>query len=161
MSCKYLSQEQMSWFASAIQSSTAHFKLILNSVPFANFNVLFGTVEIEDRWDGYPEARAELLAHLKGIENVYFISGDFHMGLVCHVEAEGFGWDIYDILVGPGGQSVNPAAALMEPDPQFPVGVSKRNFTRLVANPRSNQLTVEYIGEDGDMLASIVLPEEQ
>lgn len=155
----YLSPEQFEWFTNAIQNSTAHFKLILNSVPFADFSALFGAVQLEDRWDGFPAARQAMLQALEGIENVFFISGDFHMGLVCHVQAEGPGWEIYDILVGPGGQIPNPVADLMAPDPQFPVGISAPNFTRMVANPRNNTLSVEYLSESGEVLASIVLPE--
>jgi alkaline phosphatase D len=155
----YLGNAQFDWFVEAIQSSTAVFKLILNSVPFANFSDLLGSVQVEDRWDGFPEARQAVLDALEGIPNIYFISGDFHMGLVCHVESEGFGWEIYDILVGPGGQFPNPAAAFMAPNPQFPTGVSFRNFTRMVANPRTETLTVEFIDEEGVILESIVLPE--
>jgi hypothetical protein len=81
------------------------------------------------------------------------------MGLVCHVQSEGPGWEFYDILVGPGGQIPNPIADLMAPNPQFPTGISAPNITRLVANPRNNTLSVEYLGEEGELLASIVLPE--
>ena len=156
----YVSQAQFDWFIDAIHASTAHFKLVLNSVPIADFSALFAEVEAEDRWDGYPEARWQLLNALKGIENLYFISGDFHFGMVCHVEPEGFAWNFYDVLVGPGGQYPNPIAGIMAPNPQFPIGVSASNFTRLVADPHANTLRVEYIGEAGDILASIVLPEE-
>jgi alkaline phosphatase D len=156
----YLSKTQFDWFVEAVTASTAHFKLVLNSVPIADFSPLFAEVEVEDRWDGYPEARWELLNALEGVENLFFISGDFHMGMVCHVEPEGFAWNFYDVLVGPGGQFANPIAGLMAPNPQFPVGVSARNFTRLVADPHANTLHVEYIGETGEILASIVLPEE-
>jgi alkaline phosphatase D len=156
---EYLSAAQFSWFVDAIQQSTAHFKLILNSVPFADFSDLLGAAQLEDRWGGFPEARQAMLDALVGIENVFFISGDFHMGLVCHVQSEGPGWDMYDILVGPGGQIPNPVADLMAPNPQFPEGISAPNFTRMVANPRNNTLSVEYLGESGDVLAAIVLPE--
>jgi len=155
----YLSPEQFNWFKKAIQGSTAHFKLILNSVPFADFTDLLGSVQIQDRWGGYPDARQAMLDALAGLENVFFISGDFHMGLVCHVQSEGPGWEFYDILVGPGGQIPNPIADLMAPNPQFPTGVSAPNITRLVANPRSNTLSVEYLSDEGEVLASIVLPE--
>ena len=128
-------------------------------MPFTDFSDLLGSAQIDDRWSGFPESRQAVLDALEGIPNIYFISGDFHMGLVCHVEAEGFGWDIYDILVGPGGQIPNPAADLMAPNPQFPEGISAPNFTRLTANPRTDTLSVEYLGEDGSVLASIVLPE--
>ena len=156
----YLSAEQAAWFVEAVTTSTAHFKLVLNSVPIANFTALFAQVAIDDRWDGFPEARSEILNALEGVENLFFISGDFHMGMVCHVEPEGFAWDFYDVLVGPGGQFPNPAAELMAPNPQFPMGVSASNFTRLVANPHRNTLSIEYIGETGEVLASIVLPED-
>lgn len=156
---EYLSPEQFDWFKKAIQDSTAHFKLILNSVPFADFTDLLGNIQIQDRWNGYPDARQAMLEVLAGLENVFFISGDFHMGLVCHVQSEGPGWEFYDILVGPGGQIPNPIADLMAPNPQFPTGVSAPNITRLVANPRSNTLSVEYLSDEGEVLASIVLPE--
>ena len=156
----YLSKAQFDWFVEAVTASTAHFKLVLNSVPIADFSRLFADVEVDDRWDGYPEARWELLNALEGVENLFFISGDFHMGLVCHVESEGFAWNFYDVLVGPGGQYPNPIAAIMAPNAQFPIGVSASNFTRLVADPHADTLLVEYIGETGEVLASIVLPED-
>jgi len=156
---EYMSQTQIDWLLEAVQSSTAVFKLILNSVPFADFSALLSTIQEEDRWSGFPKSRNAVLEGLQGISNVYFVSGDFHMALVCHVEASGPGWDIYDVMVGPGGQFLNPAAELMAPNPQFPLGISENNFTRFVANPRNETLSVEYLSGEGEILASIVLPE--
>ena len=156
----YLSKTQLDWFVEAVTSSTAHFKLVLNSVPIADFSPLFAEIEIEDRWDGYPEARSELLNALEGVENLFFISGDFHFGMVCRVQPGESSWRFYEVLVGPGGQFPNPIAGLMAPNPQFPLGISASNFTRLVADPHANTLRVEYIGETGEILASIVLPED-
>lgn len=85
-----ISRTQMDWLKAGLAASTAAFKIIANSVPIANFPGAFD-LQANDRWEGYPAQRAELLDFLTGraIRGVVFVSGDFHLATVAHLEATG------------------------------------------------------------------------
>jgi len=107
----YISREQMDWFKDRLLNSTAHFKVVLNSVPITDMPVAY--VDDGDRWESYDSQRDEVISHIvdNDIRNVWFLSGDFHIGFVSHVDPEGPGRRIREIAVGPGGNS--------NPVPQF------------------------------------------
>ncbi len=156
---QYISPEQLAWVIGALESSTAVFKFVLTSVPFTDFESLLADVAADDRWQGYPEQRSELVDAAASHENVYFLSGDFHLGFVSRVDpAEGVGFELYDILMGPGGNAASPIGDLMIETDQFLLGLSARNTTRFTADPLDETLLVEFIGEDGSVLKSMVLP---
>ena len=156
---QYISPEQLDWVIEGLAASTAVFKFVLTSVPFTDFEPLLGDVAVSDRWQGYPEQRSELVAAAASHENVYFLSGDFHLGFISRVDpADGTGFELYDVLMGPGGNSANPMGDLFVESDQFLLGVSARNTTRFTADPLTETLFVEYVGEDGVVLASMELP---
>ena len=106
---RYVSEEQMEWLKGALLDSPCHFKVLLNSVPIANFPGLWDVAAM-DRWEGFPAQRRELLDFIvtKAIDNVWFLSGDFHTGSLGTVEA-GPPWNaIREVLMGPGGNLGNP-----------------------------------------------------
>ena len=76
----YLSSEQLSWLKQGLSESQARFKVIINSVPITDFDNWFGEVEADDRWQGYPEQREDILSHIESnkIQGVFWVSGDFH-----------------------------------------------------------------------------------
>ena len=80
----YLSVEQMDWLKQALSESKARFKLILNSVPINDYTDMFGVALDDDRWQGYPAQRSEILAHIadNAIPGVLWISGDVHHGMI-------------------------------------------------------------------------------
>ena len=73
----------------------------------------------EDRWQGYPEQRQELLDFIaeSSIENVWFLAGDFHMG----PSGESIEKDRTVVSgrssAGPGGSSPSRRITLAETDP--------------------------------------------
>lgn len=100
----YLGRKQMDWLLGALSASPCHFKVLLNSVPIASLPPLWLA---EDRWTEYPTQRARLLDHIvgDGIDNVWFLSGDFHVSAVWRVEQRGPRSAMWEILCGPAGSA--------------------------------------------------------
>jgi phosphodiesterase/alkaline phosphatase D-like protein len=155
---QYISEDQLAWFLASVQESRAVFKLVLNSVTAMDLGELVGSLEAQDRWQGFPEQRARLIDGLVGVDNLYFLSGDFHTAIVGRLDKEGPGREIFDILVGPAGNTPNPMGDLLVPNEQFIGGLQGRNYTRFTADPDLETLLVEYIGEDGGLLGAFTLP---
>jgi len=105
----YIGALQMEWLKEGLKNSNAHFKIIMNSVPITKFDHPIWFMEF-DRWQGYPAQREELLDHIvdSGIENVWWLSGDFHLGSVNRVESSGPYASMWEIMMGPGGNDGNP-----------------------------------------------------
>lgn len=92
-----LGRRQKQWFASALKSSRARWKVWGSSSPLMRFGEDMSTVNpsqnpcamwLEDTWDGFPNERKELMALMRseGIVNVVSLSGDRHLhaaGLVA------------------------------------------------------------------------------
>jgi alkaline phosphatase D len=112
---QYLSRAQMDWLKDGVKNSPCHFKVLCNSVPITNMPApLWGGQA--DRWQGYVAAREELLGFLdtNDIKNVWFLSGDFHLGLVMRVERAGTRRRLIEIAAGPAG-NINPLSLVLEP----------------------------------------------
>ena len=151
----YISAEQMAWLKEGLEDSPCHFKLILNSVPITNMPLLYDLVQA-DRWEGYDAQRTELLSFLEtaAIPNVWFLSGDFHIGLVMRVEPTGYHHDTYEIAVGPSGNGPNPIAFLPHPPEQFDfVGQSAEFMTLLTFDPVANTVRVRFVDAVDDSVA--------
>ena len=151
----YISPEQMEWLKRGLKSSRARFLLILNSVPFTDYEPLLGNTQAEDRWQGYTQ-RSELLSYIEEeqIEGVVFISGDFHFGQICMVSPEGnMGDQIYEILVGPGGSFLNPMGGLIPEGPQYLVGLSEWNYTEFICDPDLGTISISFLSDEGEELA--------
>lgn len=183
----YLGEEQLEWFKQGLRDSPCHFKVVLNSVPMAKMPMpTHGPWGIEDdRWDGYdpqrveggcgpvkdPECydtdrwdgvriqRREILDWIDEheIENVVFLSGDFHVGFVAYISPNrpGVSGRTLDIAVGPSA-NFNPLGALIEadvvereyvfPDEQFLYAFwldQASTFVRF--DPETNSIRVEFI----------------
>lgn len=153
---EYLSPAQMAWFKDALKASPCHFKVVLNSVPMVRFPDTFWANR-NDRWQGYTAAREEILSFLEaqGLDNTWFISGDFHLGIVGRVEQQGFRRQLWDIAVGPGGNQGNPLGGLAASDPQlhedifpsaqFLYGQANIAMTRLTFDPLRDVVRVEFV----------------
>lgn len=117
---QYLSPEQMSWLKEGLASSTATWKVILNSVPITKLNPVYDLVQ-DDRWEGYSDEREALLDHItdEGITGVLFISGDFHHPGLYRVWPDGPRSQIFEVLVGPGGSGLNPLPDLVATNDQY------------------------------------------
>jgi len=152
---QYVSIDQMEWLKDALLQSPCHFKVVLNSVPITNFPGLWDLAAL-DRWEGFPDQRAELLDFIvgRGIDNVWFLSGDFHTGSVGKVEREPPWNTVREILMGPGGNKGNPmwffydalgAAEQVAPSDQFEFFYGLPNATLMRFDPALDSVTVTFI----------------
>ena len=155
---QYISPEQMAWLKDALAQSPCHFKVLLNSVPIARLPPIF--LMDEDRWQGYPEQRQELLDFISesSIDNVWFLAGDFHMGAVWRVDREGPDSRLLEILCGPGGSSPSRRIALAETDPaayevffdpeQVVYASGAWAATTILFDPEADTVTVRFIDSE-------------
>lgn len=147
---QYISPAQMSWLKDGLRNSTAAFKLIVNSVPLANFPLLFDVLA-NDRWEGYQAQRMDLLnyIHDNQIKGVVFISGDFHIAAVARLEASEPFFNYYDILVGPGGNTANPALLTLS-GAQFELATGTNNSVIFDIDPTVTPATMRFRFLDGN-----------
>ncbi len=153
----YISQTQLDWLKSGLSQSTARFKIILNSVPITDFTDLIGDFADEDRWSGFPEQRTEILAHIEdsGITGVLWIAGDLHWAAVAAVGRAGeLGEGQREVMVGPGGSTLNVAADLADDFAQFPLLFAQWNHTRFSCDPGTGIVSVRFVGDE-DILAEL------
>jgi alkaline phosphatase D len=139
----------MTWLKDGLKSSTATFKLIVNSVPITNFPLLFDFAAT-DRWEGYGAQRAELLDSIvqNAVTGVLFVSGDFHLGASAAVEPSGNWSVLHEVLMGPGDQSANPLWSTL-PSPQFDFKTGTSNVTLFEADPNAVPPTIKVTFLDG------------
>jgi alkaline phosphatase D len=157
---EYLSIEQMDWLKTELKASSARFKLVLNSVPITDYSDIFGEVLIADRWGGYPDQRTELLAHIEGesIGGVLWITGDFHFCCASRVDRTGApAENQWEVMVGPGGSTLNIAAHLIEPTEQFPVIFAEWSTSQITLDPGVGTAHIQWVGDDGSVLEEITL----
>jgi alkaline phosphatase D len=76
----FLGRTQMNWVKSQLSASKAAWKVLANEVTIMPTKVLGGSFFTFDTWQGYPQEREELLAHIRdgGIKDVVFVTGDIH-----------------------------------------------------------------------------------
>lgn len=163
----YVSQQQLDFVKQRLSDSTAHFKVLLNSVPITDMPT--GYFGESDRWEGYDRQRDELLNHItdNNIRNVWFLSGDFHIGMVTRVNNSGPARRIHEIAVGPGDNS-NPAASLLDTLETFSgtdqllwhtTSTQSSVQTVLTFDPARNQVRIEFRTADGTALYDTWLSE--
>jgi phosphodiesterase/alkaline phosphatase D-like protein len=95
-----LGSAQKEWLKSALISSTATYKFIINEVTFSEIYLL-----PYDRWEGYWQERQEILDFIEsnGIQNVVFLTGDIHASLINRINP-GRSPAIWEVTTGPVGQ---------------------------------------------------------
>lgn len=158
----YISTEQMDWLKSGLSESGARFKIILNSVPISDLYPIFANAQLSDRWSGYEGQRTEILSHIvdNGIEGVVWLAGDIHLAATCTVGQTGQLADgMHEIIAGPGGSFLNIVADLVVDydEQQFPILFAEWNYTRISCDPGTGIVGVQYIADDGSVLAEIDL----
>ena len=81
-----LGRAQLDRFKRDIERSNARFKVVLNELPIQQ--IYF---QPYDRWEGYAAERRELLTFLRSrVENVVFLTTDFHANLINDVRISTF-----------------------------------------------------------------------
>lgn len=96
-----LGAEQKQWLKEALRASDATWKVLVNAVPVQEIVAL-----PYDRWEGYAAERRELLEFIRaeGIENVVFLTTDFHANIYGPVRVDNFAGGepvAYEAVVGP------------------------------------------------------------
>ena len=157
----YVSPEQLTWLEESLLSSTATFKVIVNSVPIFDFtDTVMQDAGIDDRWQGFPAQRSQILEFIRDhtVTGVVWISGDVHFGAIGQVDIFGGPGDgLWDVLVGPCGSAVNPAAYLLEVNERLPVLVADFSTTIFEADPNAGTLRCRFVGDAGQTLADHTL----
>jgi alkaline phosphatase D len=148
----YLSDAQMAWLKGSLAASRARFKIILNSVPIARFPTPPAWSQPFDRWEGYAAQREELLSFIAGepIAGVWFVAGDFHLGLVHRVETLGRDSRLWEIAVGPGCQIPRDPASLVSS--QILHMSAENAYTTLRFDPDTGSVQVRFVNEFGKVL---------
>jgi len=89
-----LGEEQETWLADTADQGGVTWNLLGTPVALAGIDV--GTDEPEyflDLWDGYPQARQQVIDLLATVDNPVVISGDYHQGMVLDVNETPFDTD--------------------------------------------------------------------
>lgn len=150
---EYVSPAQLAWLKDGLKASPAAFKLIMNSVPISNFPGFFFESTADDRWQGFPEQRQQILSFIddEKIPGVLWVAGDFHLACMGRVAKTGVGSTQIEVLVGPGGQSPNASPTYPGP-PQFDWSTGINNYTALALDPATRVVTVTYVDGRGRQL---------
>lgn len=147
-SATYISREQMDWLKEGLKNSPCQFKVIMNSVPISSFPFPYKN----DRWQGYPHQREEILSHIERghIHGVLWVAGDFHFGSVGRISKRGHGKKHYEVLAGPGCQTPNPLGAALNLSRQFDWAKPANNYAILRCDPRADAIDIHFFaGGDG------------
>mgnify|MGYP000468493290 FL=1 len=148
----YVSPEQLQWLMDGLAASECTWKVVATSVPITDMPVLWDALGAQlDRWDGFPTTqRAELLSHIRqlGLQGVFFVAGDLHQSTVSFVDPEGGDGDnLLEIMAGPGGSFLNPAARVIEGD-QFVYKDADWSCARMSFHP-GGTATLQVVHEHG------------
>jgi alkaline phosphatase D len=120
---RYISPRQMEWLKRGLAASTATWKVIVNSVPITDFPGPYDApIAFDDRWEAYPEQRAELLDFITGndLQGVLFVSGDFHQCALARIDPEGPANHLLEFVTGAVASNNNLLAPLIQDGEQFP-----------------------------------------
>lgn len=156
----YISTEQMDWLKEGLAASTARFKIILNSVPITDLSAIFSDLEEDDRWDGFPEQRSEILSWIaqKSIQGVLWVTGDVHYAQIGHVDPEGgIAASAWEVLVGPAGSTGNVLADVFVGDPQYAWLSSAWNWCRFDCDPGLGTIRVRHFDDTGAAISDMTL----
>jgi len=152
----YISVAQMEWLKDGLATSTARFKIICNSVPITDMDDVYFGVAADDRWDGHPAQRDELLDHIHdlGIEGILFIAGDFHWGASCSVGRPGTKHDqLREVFCGPGGSAINPLLWVFDPPADhYDRVIRSFNYVGFECDPDAGTVRLAFIGDDGGII---------
>jgi alkaline phosphatase D len=87
----FLGRKQMNWLKRRLSASKATWKVVGSQTMMMPAKVTGGSYFAFDSWQGYPQEREELLAHIKdeGIDDVVFITGDIHTFIAGDVRTLG------------------------------------------------------------------------
>lgn len=153
---QYISPEQLAWLQQALLDSPCHFKVILTSLPISTMPPPSWGGSA-DRWEGYPAQREKLLGFIDehALDNVWFLTGDIHIGTIMRVEKTGPRRKYLEIATGPAG-NINPLSLVLEPgqeankqivfpSEQFLYAGGGFQTTTLTFDPKANTVRVVFM----------------
>ena len=106
------------------------------------------------------EATQACLSHIENndIEGCLWVTGDFHYGSISKVGAGlDVGHRLYEVMVGPTGSFLSFVGAAMVETEQYLMGFSEWNHTRFECNPSTGIVLVQYISDEGNVIAEMNL----
>lgn len=134
-----LGENQRNWLFEALGNSEAKWKIIGQQVIFSELNVGWANpldrLKTEnfllDIWDGYPVERLKIINHFEKekLENIVFLTGDFHSSFGFEVTANPTDSTIYNPETGKGAVAVE----FVTPS------ISSSNFDEAMSNYRSRK----------------------
>jgi len=135
-----LGKAQKEWLLSAIAKSSAVFKFIATAVTMDGGG--------NDRWDGYPKERAEILRFINArkIPGVVFLSADLHYAAITRIRKGG---GLRDIAAGPLGAPLNRITNGSGSRFEF-FSAENFNFAKITVDPKAAPVhaLVEFIDQD-------------
>jgi alkaline phosphatase D len=135
-----LGQSQKEWLLDGIANSSALFKFVATAVPMAGGG--------RDRWDGYPEERAEIMRFVndRKLRGVVFLSADLHYAAITKIPKSG---GLRDITAGPLGAPLNRVTNGTARRYEFFLA-ENFNFAKITVDPKkdSESALVEFIDQD-------------
>lgn len=147
---EYMTQAQMDWLKQTLLDSPCHFKVILNSVPITNMPFIWD-IAASDRWEGFPDSRSELLNFIddEQIENIWFISGDFHVCFVSRIESMGANLAARTREIAVTGGNTNILGSSLTLSGHFDYGVGQPRGCVLTFDPSTDSVNCRFINPDG------------
>lgn len=150
---QYISEEQFAFLEDRLLNSPCRFKIVMNSVPVTNMPLQWD-IAANDRWDGYPEARDRLRNFINDndVDNVWFVSGDFHVSFLSRLEPQGDdNWSrIREIACTSGNENPIPNGLLSLNPPQFDYGINEVRACLLEFDPETDTVTLRFIRPNGE-----------
>jgi alkaline phosphatase D len=135
-----LGRRQKDWLFDRLVNSSATFKFVATTVPMAGGG--------QDRWDGYPQERAEILGYIrqKKISGVVFMSADMHYAAVTRIPK---GNGLIDITAGPLAAQLNRVTNSANRRYEFFLA-ENFNFAKITVDPKlnGNEALLEFIDQD-------------
>jgi len=156
---KIVSDDQLDWITSELAASPAQFKIVLASVHVTDHYDLLSSVAADDRWQGYPAQRDAFVAAIAAVPGVFVVTGDMHYGAAQRIDPEGgAGAEQWEIAAGPAGSTLFDVEAVAgigggTLPAQYEVLIDTWSSCLFVADPGLGTLTVQFVGDDGAVLA--------
>lgn len=160
-----ISPAQLEWLKQGLLDSPCHFKVILTSIPITNMPPPSWGGQA-DRWQGYDAQREKLLGFLDehALDNVWFLTGDIHVGTIMRLEKVGPRRKYFEMAVGPAG-NINPLTLVLEPGQeankkvvfppeQFLFAGGGFHACTLTFDPKANTVRVIFIDATKDDLVT-------
>jgi phosphodiesterase/alkaline phosphatase D-like protein len=164
----HISRAQMDWFKQGLRESTAHYKVVMNSVPFVHFEQPPVWAPESDRWEGYAAQREEILDFIARERiNAWFITGGFHIGTVHRVSRTGRDRSLWEVSVGGAAQATRDSGLFQPggevrremhfPSEQFAHVEPTNSCTTFEFDPSRDGVRVRFISASSAVLFDRVL----